>query len=183
MATRSNLSGPVVALVLTLVLPSVAAAQAPSLRDIQVADIETMKEKFVGLAGECSEAQYDWRPMEGVRSVRDVLALIVAECHQFPAAWGHEAPSNAAAGFGPEMQRASALSKADMVREIGLAFDHLIGSVASLDEAERHADSQYFGRPMQVEANVLIAMADMHEHLGQLIAYARTNQVVPPWSQ
>jgi hypothetical protein len=26
-------------------------------------------------------------------------------------------------------------------------------------------------------------MADMHEHLGQLIAYARTNHVVPPWSR
>ena len=24
---------------------------------------------------------------------------------------------------------------------------------------------------------------DMHEHLGQLIAYARTNQIVPPWSR
>jgi len=23
----------------------------------------------------------------------------------------------------------------------------------------------------------------MHEHLGQLIAYARTNHVVPPWSR
>jgi hypothetical protein len=23
---------------------------------------------------------------------------------------------------------------------------------------------------------------DMHEHLGQLIAYARMNNVVPPWS-
>jgi hypothetical protein len=29
----------------------------------------------------------------------------------------------------------------------------------------------------------MTAMADMHEHLGQLIAYARTNQVVPPWSR
>jgi hypothetical protein len=26
------------------------------------------------------------------------------------------------------------------------------------------------------------AIVDMHEHLGQSIAYARTNQIVPPWS-
>jgi len=24
---------------------------------------------------------------------------------------------------------------------------------------------------------------DLHEHLGQLIAYARTNHIVPPWSK
>jgi hypothetical protein len=33
-----------------------------------------------------------------------------------------------------------------------------------------------------VHASVAVAMNDMHEHLGQLIAYARTNHVVPPWS-
>jgi len=30
---------------------------------------------------------------------------------------------------------------------------------------------------------ILMATGDMHEHLGQLIAYARTNQIVPPWSR
>ena len=29
----------------------------------------------------------------------------------------------------------------------------------------------------------LIALSHANEHLGQLIAYARTNGVVPPWSQ
>jgi hypothetical protein len=24
---------------------------------------------------------------------------------------------------------------------------------------------------------------DLHEHLGQLVAYARMNQIVPPWSK
>lgn len=24
---------------------------------------------------------------------------------------------------------------------------------------------------------------DLHEHLGQLIAYARMNQIAPPWSK
>ena len=27
------------------------------------------------------------------------------------------------------------------------------------------------------------SVVDMHEHLGQLIAYARMNQIVPPWSR
>jgi uncharacterized damage-inducible protein DinB len=173
----------VLLLAAAMLIPALGSAQAPSLQDVQVADIETMKEKFVGLAQAFSEDQYEWRPMEGVRSVRDVLALMVAECHNFPTNWGHEAPSRAAEGFGPEIQRVSEMSKADLVRELDMAFDHLIGVVAGMDEAERMTDSEYFGRPMKIDANIMTAMADMHEHLGQLIAYARTNQVVPPWSR
>jgi hypothetical protein len=29
----------------------------------------------------------------------------------------------------------------------------------------------------------LITATHLHEHLGQLIAYARSNAVTPPWSQ
>jgi hypothetical protein len=34
----------------------------------------------------------------------------------------------------------------------------------------------------EIDVSVATAMADMHEHLGQLIAYARSNHGVPPWS-
>jgi len=172
-----------IAMAAALCLPSLVAAQAATLKDVQVADVQNMKDKFVGLAGAFTAAQYDWRPMEGVRSVRDVLALIVAECHQFPVAWGAQPPARAASGFGPEIQRAAALSQMDMTRELGLAFDHLSEVVSGMDQGARRADSQYFGRSMPVEANIMTAMADMHEHLGQLIAYARSNEVVPPWSR
>jgi len=164
-----------------LCVPALTAAQ--SLQDVQVADIETMKDKFIGLAQEFSTDQYAWRPMEGVRSVQDVLALIIAECHIFPMSWGHEPPAGAASGFGPEMQRVGALSRSQVLAELGPAFDHLIGIVRGMNNSERMSDSQYFGRSMPVSGNIMTAMADMHEHLGQLIAYARTNEVVPPWSR
>ena len=76
-----------------------------------------------------------------------------------------------------------ALPRAEVISELNSAFDHLIGVVRGMDDSERMAESSYFGRPMPIHANVLISMADMHEHLGQLIAYARTNHVVPPWSR
>ncbi len=76
------------------------------MQDIQVTDIEPMKDKFIGLAQEFYESQYDWRPMEGVRSIRDVFGLIIAECHIFPTAWGHESPAGAESGFGGEIRRA-----------------------------------------------------------------------------
>ncbi len=164
-------------------LPSSVTAQMPSLQESQVTDIETMKDKFIGLAQAFDEAQYDWRPMDGVRSVRDVFGLIIAECHVFPTAWGHEPPAEAASGFGPELRRAGSLTRTEIISELDSAFDHLIGIVRGMDETERMTDSDYFGRPMKIHANIMISMGDMHEHLGQLIAYARTNHVVPPWSR
>jgi hypothetical protein len=171
---------------LTLVavcMPTLATAQVQSWKDVQVADIGTMKDKFIGLAEAFNEAQYDYRPREGVRSVRDVLALAVVEAHIFPTAWGVAPPAGAGTGFGPENQRVGGFNKAQMIRELNSAFDHLAGAVRGMDEAKRNESSSYFGRQMPVHANIATAMADMHEHLGQLIAYARANRVVPPWSR
>jgi len=180
---RRTLRSTPLAILAALALPALASAQMASLQDVQVADIETMKGKFVGLAQEFTEAQYDWRPMEGVRSVKDVLALIIAECHIFPMNWGVQPPAGAASGFGPEMQRANALSRQQIIAQLGTAFDHLAASVRGLSSSDLMAESTYFGRQMSRQSNVMTAMADMHEHLGQLIAYARANEVVPPWSR
>jgi hypothetical protein len=158
-------------------------AQMQSWKDVQVADLEEMKEKFVGLADAFSEAQWEYRPMDGVRSTKDVFALMIAETHMFPVAWGFSPPAGAAAGFGPEMQRVTAMSRADIMRQLGPSFDHMIGILRGMDEAKRNESSSYFGQEMPVHANIATAMADMHEHLGQLIAYARANEVVPPWSR
>ena len=164
-------------------LASPVQAQTQSWKDVQVADLEEMKEKFVGLANAFSEAQWEYTPMEGVRSVKDVLALMIAETHMFPVAWGYQPPTGAAAGFGPEMQRVNAMSRAEIMRQLGPSFDHMIAIVRGMDEAKRMESSSYFGQQMPVHANIATAMADMHEHLGQLIAYARANRVVPPWSR
>jgi hypothetical protein len=167
----------------SLALPMVASAQTSTWKDVQVSDIETMRDKFIALAGAFDESQYDWRPMEGVRSVREVLSLAVAEANLFPGLWGIDAPAGAAEGFGPEMERVGAMGKTAIVEELGRSFEHLVGAVRGMDEAKRMSESSFFGRAMPTHANVATAMGDMHEHLGQLIAYARTNKVVPPWSR
>ncbi len=56
------------------------AASAPA-GDVQAAlvkDVGNLSDKFAGLA-RVMDGKYDWRPMEGVRSVSDVFNLIVSE--------------------------------------------------------------------------------------------------------
>ena len=141
-----------------------------------------MKDKWIALAGAFDESQYDWQPMDGVRSVRQVLGLAIAEANLFPTSWGFDPGPSAASGFGAELQRAADLSQEDMIAGLEASFDYLIEVVQGMDDDQRMSESSYFGRDMEVHAYIATAMFDMHEHLGQLIAYARTNHVVPPWS-
>ncbi len=54
-----------------------------------MADLEAMEEKFIGLAEAFPEDTYTWRPMDGVRSVSEVLMLIAREGYGFaPTALG-----------------------------------------------------------------------------------------------
>lgn len=170
-----------VVLGLLLALPGAASAQ--SLADAQLSDLETMHEKFASLADAFPEDTYDWRPMEGVRSVKEVIALIAAECNLFPGYLGMEAPEGIAEGFGAEMERLTAMSRAELLAELDRSFEHFISQVEGLDEGARMEKIQFFGREVDVATGLMLASNDMHEHLGQAIAYARTNEIVPPWSR
>lgn len=55
-----------------------AALKAPF-----IPDLEEMKTEFVQLAGAFTDDKLTWRPMEGVRSVAEVLALIALELNGF----------------------------------------------------------------------------------------------------
>ena len=152
--------------------------------ETQIADLEGMRDKFLALAEAFPEDKYDWRPMEGVRSVREVMALIAAEGTLFPTMWGFDKPEWVAdGGFGGEMGRLGALSKADLMIEVERSFNHVIELVRDLSDEDRARQVDFFGLTVDIGTAVSLMANDMHEHLGQSIAYARMNQIVPPWSQ
>ncbi len=163
-------------------VPTIASAQAKSMKEFQVEDIEGMGKKFADLAGAFAEDDFEWRPMEGVRSVKDVLALAVAEANLFPSMWGATRPTGVAEDFGAEMARVGDMNKAEIIATLNSAFEYMAHAIGGLDDATRMANGTTFGKELTNEAGISYALGDMHEHLGQLIAYARTNEVVPPWS-
>lgn len=178
----------VVAALGALALPATTSAQylgggTKSAEEVQIADLEQMRDKFVGLAEAFPESLYAWRPMEGVRSVRDVMVLIAAEGTQFPTMWDYEAPDWVEPMFGDELQRLGALSKADLIAEIERSFAHVLDIVTGLSAEDRMRQVNFFGLTLDLASAVNLMATDMHEHLGQSIAYARMNQIVPPWSR
>jgi hypothetical protein len=165
-----------------LMLPLALSGQAQTPKDFHVADVENLRSKFVAMATAFPEDRYDWKPMEDTRSVRDVLVLVAAEV---PANWDLPAAEGAAKGYRAESVRVGnvAATKALLITELNRSFDHLSRSLAGMSDSARAADGKTFGRDIKVDAGITLALSDMHEHLGQLIAYARSNRIVPPWSR
>ena len=151
-------------------------------QDEAVADLEQMRDKFLSLAEAFPEDTWDWQPMEGVRSVKDVMVLMVVEGNVFPSMWGATPPAGAASGFGDETARVAAMDKAGVIREMQSSLNYMVEAVRGMTPEDRAADAEWFGTPTTAAGVVVHALVDMHEHLGQSIAYARTNQIVPPWS-
>ena len=157
-----------------------AQESAEAVKASFIADVEGMREKFIGLAEAFPEETYTWRPMDGVRSVSEVLMLIAGEGYRFaPTAFGGtEAMSR------EESDGLSAITdKAEVIDHLNKGFDHAMMELGAVDAATLVGSREVFGQERTTPAVVLFVAGDMHEHLGQLIAYARTNEIVPPWSE
>jgi len=55
-------------------------------------------------------------------------------------------------------------------------------AVTDTPDSDLEASVEFFGMKMSKRAGLLLLTSHSHEHLGQLIAYARTNNIVPPWT-
>ena len=163
--------------------PVMAQGSASVMRAQYLSDFETMQTKFQELAGAMEADSYDWRPMEGVRSVSEVFMLIAAENYVVPAAWGAAPPDGITPGFALFQELpANVTDKGDVVAALEKSAAYLLDAIGSLSDAQMEETIQMFGQEGVLQASLLLVVGDMHEHLGQAIAYARMNKVVPPWS-
>jgi hypothetical protein len=145
-----------------------------------LADIEVMRGKFLGLAQAFPPDKYTWRPMEGVRSVSEVLMLIASEGYGFaPTALG----GKAALGREEMAPLSKVTDKAQVIDHLNKSFAYAKQTIEGIDPATLTAKRRVMGQDLALPNIILAVGGDMHEHLGQLIAYARTNHIVPPWSK
>jgi len=147
-----------------------------------LADLETLRGKFVGLANAFPQDKYTWRPMEGVRSVSEVLMLAAFEGYSFiPTSFGAKA---ADLGSREEANKLRTLSdKTQVIDHLNKGFAHAKKELEALDAATLTGKRKIMGRDLSFADGVIGIGGDLHEHLGQMIAYARMNHIVPPWSK
>jgi uncharacterized damage-inducible protein DinB len=165
----------VCALAVALIVPLVhAQAQPAGLQAAFGKDAGTLSEKFTGLA-RVMAGKYDWKPGQGVRSVGDVFNLIVKE-NGLLAGVLSGTPNTGA-------QPAPIADPEKMREALKASYVNLQTAITGLSDNDLQAPVKLFGRDMTKQAALMLILEDQHEHLGQSIAYARTNGVVPPWSK
>lgn len=133
--------------------------------------------KLVSLAEAIPADRYSWRPAEGVRSVSEAFMHVAGANYFLTTTFGGEMPE----GIGPDLEQ-RVTSKDEAVRVLRDSVEHVGEVLAGMDGSGLDETRQLFGRELTGYQVLLIVISHGHEHLGQAIAYARANDVVPPWS-
>ena len=170
---------------LALAMPSLAQTREGLMGEL-LKDIADVQSKIVGLAKAMPDGTYGWRPTAGVRSTGEVLAHVASDNYFLPAAMGVKAPAET--GITTDFKTAAAFEKRAMSRdqiiaELEKSFAFLTAAMTAMPDAQLNAPLDVFGQKMTHRGLWITTTTHLHEHLGQLIAYARSNKVTPPWSK
>jgi uncharacterized damage-inducible protein DinB len=160
------------ALALALMVP-LAQAQA-GLQAAFGKDAGTLSNKFTGLA-RVMAGKYDWKPGQGVRSVSDVFNLVVTENGMLAGVLSGTPNTGG--------QPAPITDPGKLQEALKTSYANLQKAITGLSDNDLQAHVKLFGEDMTKQDALMLILEDQHEHLGQSIAYARTNRVVPPWSK
>jgi hypothetical protein len=152
-----------------------------------IRDVTEVERKIVGLARAMPAAAYEWRPGKGVRSASEVFMHVASDNYFLPAAMGTSAPAETGIS-GKEYQSAVAFEKRTLARdqviaELEKSFAFLKKAMADTPDASLEAPLDLFGKKTNARGMWITTATHLHEHLGQLIAYARISNVIPPWSK
>jgi uncharacterized damage-inducible protein DinB len=181
---------PVVALAALLAaVPSMpAAAQGSStvMADL-MSDVAEVEQKLLGLARAMPAESFAWRPAAGVRSVGEVFQHVAADNYLIPIFAGTPAP--VATGIKGDAYatvqayEARSADRATVIADLEQSFAHLRAAMTASATRSPADTVRLFGQSRTLQQLWVLATTHLHEHLGQAIAYARSNGVTPPWSR
>ena len=142
--------------------------------------------RLLDLAEEMPQSAYEWRPEEGVRSVSEAFLHAAFANYICVTVSGGEVPAET--GFVMDFEKipewdTQTTDKMEVKAKLKESFDILKKRMAALTEDDLNREVEVFGMKMSVRNFMISMIAHAHEHLGQEIAYARSNGVTPPWSK
>ncbi|MFN8574628.1 MAG: DinB family protein [Gemmatimonadaceae bacterium] len=174
-----------------MLLARTTAAQAQDVLDAKSAteirlrylnDLDTVHVKVMALANAIPEDKYSWRPAPGVRSISEALMHIATEWYYFtPQSVAMKAPAD----FGapresiPKLEKIT--KKSEVLEQLAKSWEHCKAQVGTVDPAQ--LTGKYKPWDVTLPEAAFVMAGDLHEHLGQMIAYARSVGVKPPWSK
>ena len=156
-------------------VPQASAKPPQGFRGEFFANLDEVQKKIVDLAEATPAEKFSWRPSKDVRSISEVYMHIAGGNYFLATFIDVKAPK-----MNGDIEK-TITSKAEVVAELKRSFDHLRSAVNKVKDLEKPVNM--FGKPTSQRAVLVTMLSHLHEHLGQSIAYARMNGVVPPWSR
>jgi uncharacterized damage-inducible protein DinB len=153
--------------------PAASGLKAEILRNFGDAE-----KKLLALAEATPAEKYAWRPSEKVRSTGEVFMHVAGGNYFLPTLFGTKVPD----GVNPREFDKSAGDKAKVMDTLKKSFDHARQVIEGASDADLERATKVFDHDGTVREVILAMVSHAHEHLGQSIAYARMNGIVPPWS-
>lgn len=151
---------------------------AAGIRAALTKQIDAEANKLISLAEAIPAEKYDWRPAEGVRSIGEVVAHVAGANYFFPTFVGTDIPE----GIDARSFEQAGTDKEQTVQRLKDSVVHMRKAIANVPDADLEKTVQMFGSESTYQGSLLLAAGHISEHLGQLIAYARMNDITPPWS-
>lgn len=134
--------------------------------------------QVIQLAEAFSEEQYDWRPSEGVNSVGEALMHVAGGNYFLASKMGFAPPEDV-----DMMKLGEIKGKENIIAALKKSNVFVLEKIMMVDNASLTEEVDFGFAKMNKLGGLLAIMEHNGEHKGQLIAYARSNGVVPPWSQ
>lgn len=141
-------------------------------------DLDAVQKKFVELANALPDEKLTWRPSPDARSFAEVFLHVAGERYGILHLMGAETP----AGIDLKNFDKSTTDRAKILTELNNSWDYTQKTIQAMPNAEFAKLLPKLGPQANAGDVVYILAADAHEHLGQVIAYARENGIVPPWT-
>ncbi len=134
--------------------------------------------QVISLGEAFSEEQYDWRPEEGIRSVGQSLLHIAGGNYYLASKLGFAPPEDV------DMMNIEKIEgKENILAALKKSNEFVLEKIGMVESAKFGEEVDFgFGKFSRL-SGLLIILEHNGEHKGQLIAYARSNGVTPPWSQ
>jgi len=158
--------------------PADHTAPSYDMKGQSLVDLDAVQKKFVALANALPAGKLTWRPTKDSRSFAEVFLHVAGERYGILGLMGAEKP----AGFDDKTFEKSTTDRDQIVAELNKSWEFAQKTINGMSNADFAKLLPKLGPQANAGDVVYILVADAHEHLGQAVAYARENGIVPPWT-
>lgn len=165
---------------LLLSVPALADEAPPltGLRAELMRSVNDAASKLEDLVSATPQDKFSYRPGKDVRTTAEVFLHVAGGNYLLPTFWGTKVPE----GIDPRTLEKSTTDKAEIAKTLAASFDHVRQALRDVPDDGWDREITMFGDKTTVRGGFITLVSHVHEHLGQSIAYARANGIVPPWT-